>query len=216
MLVSEIATRVRKQFGDEAGIIITDADVIRWVNDAQQEIVSKVDVLQGSATAASIANVADYTFPLTYNRVHSIKYKGSRLRELNLQQAEELVPNKDDATTYPVGTPQYYWIWGNVFTLYPMPGTSEAGVLRIFYIRNPVAVTATTDTPELHVKYHPRIVEYCMAQAAELDDNEQRYSNKINQFNQNVQAELGREKTTQYYPFITDISDGESNAIDWY
>lgn len=216
MLVSEIATRVRKQFGDDAGVVITDADIIRWVNDAQLEIVGKVDVLQGSATAGTIANTADYTFPTTYNRVHSIKWRGSRLRELNLQQAEELVPNKDNASTYPTGNPQYYWIWGNVFTLYPAPATTEAGALRIFYIRNPVAVTAVGDTPELHTKYHPRLVEYCMAQAAELDENDQRYATKINQFQQGVAAESGRERTTQYYPFITDIADREENAYTWY
>lgn len=216
MLVSEIATRVRKQFGDEGAVLVTDADIIRWVNDAQLEIATKVDVLQGSATAATIANTADYTFPTTYLRIHSIKWNGRRLREINLQQAEELVPNKDDASTYPVGEPQYYWVWGNVFTLYPAPSASVAQGLRVFYIKQPTAVTAVGDTPELPVKYHPRIVEYCMAQAAELDENDNRYANKINQFNQNVQNEAGRDRTTQYYPFITDIDDREVTSVDWY
>lgn len=216
MLVSEIATRVRTQFGDKGGAMIADADIIRWVNDAQIEIVSKVDVLQGSATAATIAGQSDYTFPTTYNRVYSIKWNGQKLRELNLQQAEELVANKDDSTSYPTGNPQYYWIWGNVFTLYPAPSASVNSALRIFYIRNPTAVAAVGDTPELPNKYHPRIVEYCIAQAAELDDNEQKYANKINQFNQNVQAELGREKSTQYYPFLTDVTDAEQPSVGWY
>jgi hypothetical protein len=215
MLVSEIATRVKKQYGDEAGLIITDADIIRWVNDAQLEIASRVDVLQGSATASALASVADYTFPVTYLRIHSIKWRGKRLRELNLQQAEELIPEKDNTSTYPVGEPQYYWVWGNVFTLYPMPQLTEAAALRVFYIRTPVAVTAVGDTPELPVKYHPRIVEYCMAQAAELDENDQRYNNKISQFTQGIQNEQGRDRTTQYYPFITDIGDGESHTVDW-
>lgn len=216
MLVSEIATRVRKQFGDESGTLITDADIIRWVNDAQLEIATKVDVLQGSATAATIASTSDYTFPTTYLRIHSIKWNGRRLREINLQQAEELVPSKDNAATYPVGEPQYYWVWGNVFTLYPAPSASVAQGLRVFYIKQPTVVTAVGDTPELPVKYHARIVEYCMAQAAELDENDSRYANKINQFNQNVQNEAGRDRTTQYYPFITDIDSGEVTSVDWY
>jgi hypothetical protein len=50
MLVSEIATRVRRQFGDDVGILITDADIIRWVNDAQREIAVKANLLQVRAT----------------------------------------------------------------------------------------------------------------------------------------------------------------------
>jgi hypothetical protein len=79
-----------------------------------------------------------------------------------------------------------------------------------------VAVAAVGDTPELPLKYHQRIVEYCLAQAADLDDNEAKYSNRINQFNNNVQAELGRERSTQYYPFITDIPSQDEQTYSWY
>lgn len=55
MLVSEIATRVKRQFGDEAGAQIEDADILRWVNDAMIDIARTNNLLQISATTATTA-----------------------------------------------------------------------------------------------------------------------------------------------------------------
>lgn len=211
MLVSEIATRVRRQMGDDTSQIIQDADIIRWVNDAQLEICSSVDVLAQTSTAATIANNPDYTMPIDTNRVYSVKWQGQRLRQVSLQQAEEMYPSKDDSVNYPKGSPSVFWTWGNVISLYPAPSTTGASDLRIFYYRNPVVITATTQTPELPLDFHPRIVEYCIAQAADIDDDNTKYSVKINEFKGGIQNTLGQDREVQYYPFITDYVGEE-----WY
>ena len=38
--VSDIATDVKRTFGDEAGVQVNDTDIARWINSAQIEIVS--------------------------------------------------------------------------------------------------------------------------------------------------------------------------------
>jgi hypothetical protein len=58
--------------------------------------------------------------------------------------------------------------------------------LTLYFTRQPVQVTVVGDTPELPVQYHPRIVEYCIAQAAELDDNLAQYQLKMAQFENGV------------------------------
>ena len=36
--IQDVANRVKRTFGDESGVQVTDDDIIRWVNDAQLEI----------------------------------------------------------------------------------------------------------------------------------------------------------------------------------
>ena len=214
MLVSEIATRVRRQMGDDTSQIIQDADIIRWVNDAQMEISTTVDILAMSATAATISGVSDYTMPLDTNRIYSLKWQGQRLRQVSLQQAEELFPSKDNAAVYPQGSPSVFWTWGNIFTLYPAPSTSGNTDLRVFYYRNPAVITAVTQTPELPTEFHLRIVEYCIAQAADIDDDSNKYAVKINEFKSGVRDGIGQDREVQYYPFITDIDIIGWSTID--
>jgi hypothetical protein len=65
--------------------------------------------------------------------------------------------------------------------------------------------------PDVPKQYHPRIVEYCIAQAAELDDNMGTYQYKMNQFEKNLQslkANGEQPEGDDYYPSITYMGDG--------
>ena len=64
MNVGDVLTRVRRTFGDEAGIQITQDDVIRWINDAQREAVMQNEgLLQKVGYVASTADTQEYTLP---------------------------------------------------------------------------------------------------------------------------------------------------------
>lgn len=209
MKVSEIATRVKRQFGDEAGAQITDDDIIRWVNDAQREIAINNQLLQVRATADIVANKRDYNIPQDILRMHSVKYNGRTLSGLTIQEADELVSTHDDSTVMPSGEPTNFWVWANVITLYPTPSGNESAGLMLYYTRTPQEVVATTDTPELPVQYHNKIVDYCIAQAYELDDNMDSYALKMKQFQTGVDSL--RDDTgwaeQQFYPHITSSPD---------
>lgn len=182
MLVSEIATRVKRQFGDEAGAQITDADIIRWCNDAQREIAASNDLLQVIATTAVVAGTDQYTLPTDILTLRNVRYAGVKLRFLTPEESTTLIGT--DTTT--IGTPTHYSIFANKIDLFPAPDTTSATNLQLYYTRQPVDVTVVGDTPELPLKYHNRIVEYCIAQAYELDDNYESYEKKMKVFNDGV------------------------------
>jgi hypothetical protein len=52
--VTDIAVRVKRTFGDEAGVQIVDDDIIRWINEAQEEITNDN---QGLLEATGVANI---------------------------------------------------------------------------------------------------------------------------------------------------------------
>lgn len=214
MNVSEIATRVKRQFGDESGAQIQDADIIRWVNDGQREIAWNNDILQKRATAATVANQADYSLPTDILRLRSVKYQGMPLKGVHLQEADELLGNYETPSQVPTGVPTTFWVFAQTLHLYPTPSVGGATDLILYYTRNPSDVTVTGDSPDIPTQYHNRIVEYCIAQAYELDDNLNAAQVKLNQFQGGLERSKGEADFVpqDVYPSITSV-DGDYG--DW-
>lgn len=214
--VNQILTRVTRQFGDQAGVQIDQTDIIRWINDAQREIVLQNQLLQAIATANLIPNQAAYTLPTDMLTMRSIKCDGRKLQPLSLSDAETAIPDFDNTLTYPIDLPQQFWIWANQLVLYPSP-SSSAIQLKIYYTRQPVDVSQVSDTPELPPQYHNRIVEYCLQQAYELDENWQAADLKATQFSQGVNQLKENVDWVErdFYPMITSTDLDYSNGGGW-
>lgn len=182
MLLSEIATRVKRTFGDEAGAQITDQDIIRWANDAQREIAVNNDLLQVTATTATVAGQDQYALPPDLLTLKSVRFQGRRLSSMTSAEMGEMIGS--DAVTR--GIPTHFSVFAKKIDLYPAPDSSDPDDLQVYYTRQPMELMATTDTPELPAQYHNRIVEYCIAQAYELDDNLESSQKKMQQFEDGV------------------------------
>lgn len=203
--VSDIIARVERQFGDEANIQIEDADIIRWINDAQRELALHNNLLQARAVADSARGQAEYTLPLDVLTIRSVRYAGEKLQPLSAQEAEEHIDN-----TTETGTPSRFWVWAQRITVHPAPAAPLTGGLQIFYSRQPATVSVATDIPELPVQYHNRIVEYCLQKAYELDENWAAAQVKGQQFQEGVQELKGNVDWVErdFYPTITSLPEG--------
>ncbi len=207
MLVSEISTRVLRQFGDEANVQITDADILRWVNDAMREIALHNNLLQSRATTRLIAGQREYGLPNDVLTLRSVRYADTKLRAMAPAEAEAYIERPHDTTNR--GVPQLYWVWANRLNIWPTPDRTDANDLQIFYTRQPIPVAAVTETPELPLQYHNRIVEYCLQQAYELDENWSAAQAKQQQFQQGVEVLKGQEEYTprDFYPSIVSLPE---------
>lgn len=210
MNVQDILTRVQRNFGDTANVQIDQTDILRWINDAQREIVLANQLLQSVATSTTVAGTNTYTIPADLLTLRSIKHGGIKLRALSLTEAEQYIPNFDDTSNYPSDVPTHFWIWANQLTLYPNPSTANKE-LKIYYTRQPVAVVLLADIPELPVQYHNRLVEYCLQQAYELDENWAAADAKKTQFTTGVNNTKDNVDWAErdFYPSITSTDDNE-------
>lgn len=177
MKVSDIITRVRNIAGDTQQIQFSDASVVDWINDGVRECAIANNLLQKRATQASVANQGDYDLPPDLLKLHSVKYNQGKLRILTLEEFDAQA-NEGSFT----GTPQLAYIWAGKLTLYPAPDSSYP--LSIDYIYDPaqVSVDALDVDPPLPVGYHARLVDYCLAQVAQQDDDMNRYAVKMQEF----------------------------------
>jgi hypothetical protein len=215
LTVQKIMNRVRRQFGDTAGVQLDAQFFYDFINDAMREIVLEADLLQTTATNNSVANTATLALPTDALRIYGVSYAGSPISEVELSQARQLLEVTEGPVSagYPVGTPAQYWIWNNNIVFYPAPDSVKS--VAVYYNRNPTEVSSTADIPELPARYDNRILEYLMAKAAEFDDDMGKYQVKIQEFSMNMSKSSGEDGDSQeLYPFIS-VSPVDASYYDY-
>jgi hypothetical protein len=220
--VQDVANRVRRTFGDEGGVQIQDADILRWVNDAQLQISSdNEELLETVATSDIVLGQADYTTPTNMNVLRSLMYNNFRLRGLSFAQFNEYIDGFKATTSqggYGNGTPEVYMVYGGTITLFPTPNQNITAGLRIYYSKHPASVGTLADGLGVPDRYHNAVVQFCLQQAYELDENADMAVLKGQQFAGQVQKLKDQEKvsTTEYYPTITTMPEDATYNDDWW
>lgn len=215
MQVSDIQTRVKRQFGDESGVQVTDEDIIRWINDGMRQIVLQNETLfEKTSLTSSVASQEDYTLPADLLILRGISYRGPgdtayfRLNGYSLNEFNEYIDGWD-GSAHMQGVPVGYTIFEQKIKLFPIPADNTTDAIKIYYNRMPTEVSGPTDIPEIPTLYHETLVKYCLSQAYEIDENFEAMSAKGQQVAADVNMLRGREdwKVEEYYPNITVLSD---------
>lgn len=216
MNVTDVANRVKRTFGDEAAVQITDTDIIRWINDAQEKIVlENRGLMESTGTANVVAGTADYTAPTDLLDLRSLLYKGFRVKAMSFAEFNEYLDGfRAPASTSPYsrGIPEIFMVWNNTITLFPTPNESITDGLTIYYLRHPAQVATLADNLSVPLEYHNSIVDFCLSQAYELDEDFQKAGYKASQFNDDVTKLNDQKKWTarEYYPRITTLPEDET------
>jgi hypothetical protein len=207
-LVSDVGVAVRRQFGDESGVQITDADILRWVNDGQNEINLKNKVLKAIATTNIVASQSLYSIPVedTVN-IESIHFNGVPLRSMSYVEAEQYILLNPANDTF-AGDSLIWYEYAGSINLWPIPQSNVTNGLTILIIKAPAQVTMLSDTLQLPDKYFNSLVTYVLQQAYEMDEDWDASSFKSQQFEKGV-GELSDEggDGTLSYPVIGLVSD---------
>lgn len=220
LIVSDVLTRVQRQLGDASQAQFTQADVIRWVNDAQREFSQANDILQAMASAATVANQSAYALPANVQRFKKVLYQGGTLQGVSIEEADQLIPQNGQTTAqgFPVGTPIYYWVYAGVINLWPAPQTAGATDLTLYYTRKPVDVVNPGDSIDLPDEYMNAVVKYCITQAYELDTNYYAAELKYQTLNQDLANLKGQVNWPEQdvYPSITALSEYDYPGLGAY
>lgn len=215
MIVSDIQTRIKRQFGDESGVQVTDADIFRWINDGQRQIVlNNENLLDKTAFASSVDGQQEYSLPSDILILRSVYFKGSgelsyfRIKGYKPTEFDEYIDGWD-GTSYNEGSPMCYTIRVNKLIAFPIPESSITDAFKIYYNRKPIDVTLVGDTPDLPVAYHEALVKYCLAQAFEMDEDFEAAGAKLSDWERDVNLLRGREdwKNQETYSTITVLAE---------
>ncbi|MFY3741644.1 MAG: hypothetical protein HMLIMOIP_002102 [Candidatus Nitrosomirales archaeon] len=211
MIASDVVTRVRRIFGDDAAVQVQDADVIRWINDGQVEIVKHNDgALQKTGLIDLVAGQSSYTLPTDLLILRSLRYKYasmlsfSSIKYKNMQEFDDSIDGWD-GIAYPVSSPELFTMYEGKAILFPTPDQSVTGGLKVLYNQKPTDVVLVSDALALPLIYHNTLLKYCMWQASLLDEDHDPAAMYRNDFQSDMDLLLTRETTEAVatYPTIT-------------
>ena len=207
----DVITRVKTQFGDNSGAQLTDSTIIRWINDGQQEIVNNNAILKAAKTSNIVAGQAEYTFPEDKVQYIEAIYVNNRpVKNLSPQSFRDFILSDDPDTVASSKYPDVWYERAGVITFYPTPNESFTNGLKLEYVEMPAAVTATDSPLGVPDRYLNNLVNYCMMQALEYDENYSAAQYKLVQFRDGLDRLSYKENISQtdMYPSVSpDIND---------
>lgn len=209
---ADVAAQVKRAFGDEAGVQITDSDILRWINHALQEINAKNKVLKTRSTSPLTKGTSTFsTDGLFIHQVQTLHLDGHPVGNRSFQEAEEYIL-KHDPTGQAQGRPQMWYSWGQEIYFWPSP--HQDYVLSIYYIAVPQNLANMSDKIPFPDIYLNRVIEYVMAQAYELDEDNENSGFKLQQMEAGLDQQHGEDRAQNiHYGMITVLP--EDGGYGW-
>lgn len=205
--MQDVLRAVKRQFGDESGVQITDEDILRWTNDGQREINTKNKIIKAKATGNFTPGQADYPLPIEdAAEIISIHVQDVPITALTYPEAQQYIMSKvsENAT----GIPTLWYMFAGVMTFWPRPSSDLR--FSVLYVQNPTQVVTTTSPLGIPDKYYNTLIQYVLAQAYEMDEDWDASTYKAQQFSQTLDLMADEETTgtSLVYPTIT--------VVDYY
>lgn len=152
MEVDTVLRKVKRQFGDEYGIIINDLDIYDWITEAQLKIIRET-----TANDLTVSRAAN-TFPVAItDRVH-VKRVAINNRALTPTSLSEV--DLSDLATSTEGYPLYWYVDDSSVKLWPNPKSTDTYNVLITYSKLPTPLTLVAPYLEFH--NYPTSPEYAV------------------------------------------------------
>jgi hypothetical protein len=199
----QVATDVQEKFGDTGQVQITDAMILRWINDGQREIASNDLPLNGTAVSNLLAGVSTYdltTITAKVRNILQVQVNGQFIELLQFPEFSQFVrSNTDQSSTSSIGT-----IWNGALRLWPVPSASIVGGLVIDYSAYPDEISALSQPITVPDRFFRALCDWVLSQALELDENYDAAQVKLGHYENRVTKQLGRthESPSDYYHVV--------------
>jgi hypothetical protein len=202
-LVQDVLTHVKRQFGDESGTQISDADIVRWINEGQLSIASESRFYKSTATSPSVAGQDTYPFStakivaidaLQYNGVPVDYTSFSSFQENYAKYANTMDPN--------LTMPAVWYEYAGDLVLFPAPRENNV-TIKIYYSAYPPVVSVVNDPLVIPDTMYDTLLAYCMEQAYKLDDDLSSSQVMREHRKEELADSRGRNVSETSYPSIT-------------
>jgi hypothetical protein len=208
---TDVADRVRAQFGDVSGAQLADSAILRWINDGQREIVNSNPILRATKLSDIVAGQQDYTFPGDkVLAIEAIYVSGYPVKNVSPQAAREYIISIDPTALLNAERPEVWYERAGVITFYPVPNKSITNGLKMEYVKVPANITTFASVLTVPDRYFNELVNYVISQALEMDENYDAASYKNRQFRDGLDRLNLKENLSQtdlYQSILPDALD---------
>lgn len=203
----DVSDRVRSTFGDTSGAQVTDAMMIRWINDGQDEIINNNPVLKGTKYSDYTAGQTEYTFPTdAVQYIEAVYIDGRPIKNLTPQEFREYVLQLDPKAVAVSDYPAVWYERNGVITFYPKATVTYVNGFKLEYVKSPADINTISTSTYLSIpdRYMMQLVDYVMSQALQLDENYTAAQYKTAQFREGLDRLSQKENISQLdaYPVV--------------
>lgn len=212
----DVSDRVKVLFGDTSGSQITDAMIIRWINDGQQEIVNNNAILKDTKFSNIVAGQGDYSFPSDrVQYIEALYIDGRPVRNVSPQEFREFILREDPNLMAKADIPILWQERAGIITFYPTPEKDFENGLKMEFVKQPVAITTIGPSFLLSIpdRYLNELVNYVMSQALEMDENFNAAELKRGQFREGLDRQYLRENTSQISKYPQVLPDPDDYLV---
>ena len=201
---SDIASAVKRTFGDESGVQVVESDIMRWVNEAQLEIAMKQRILKAVSTGNIVAGTWAYPFPIERAiHIESIQVAGVRIKPATMTEVEETILSEDPTRVQTNRIPVLWYEYAGIINFWPTPAEDLTGGVSIFYVAAPAEITSLSDMLGLPDRYYQAMLDLVLARAYEMDENFDAVVLKQQQADNSLTSFVNEEQTSQHRTFGT-------------
>lgn len=212
----DVADRVRAIFGDTSGAQIDDETMLRWINDGQQEIVNNNAILKDTKITSIVAGTSDYSFPTDrVQYIEAVYVDGRPIKNLSPQETREYILSQDPSKSAVADVPEVWYERAGLISFYPTPNKDFVNGFKLEYVKMPTAVTSIATDRILSVpdRYLNELVNYCTAQALELDENYTAAEYKSKQFRDGLDRLSMKENISQFDLYVQVMPDPDDYRV---
>lgn len=172
--------RVRVRIDEPTSRFWADTDIMQWVNEATRDIARRTESLQASTTITAVAGTQQYTLPNDTLRVYRVEWSrdgatGTTVIPLEYRDFASMDSVWWTSQKSSQGDPYWFTMWGfppNLkLVLYPIPSTSIAAGITVYYYRLALQVTTGSDLVEVPDGYKDLVDDYCEFSALRKDSD---------------------------------------------
>lgn len=207
--VDDVNKWVKRQFGDESGVQITDTDILMWLNQGQLEIANLAKAIQATARSDYTAGQFMYSYPaVDAIEVVALNINGIPIAGVEFQFAQEWIATNDPYRTMTSATPTYWWRFADKLYFWPTADTTYPNGMEFFYIKTPTPLVNSSDFLGLPDKYFEALVQYVLSKAYELDEDHQMSQAAAQAYSDRLGLSFEEDRgETLYYPKLSVVED---------
>ena len=208
----QLADEVIQKFGDIGMVQISTAMLLKWINNGQRKMASDTPFVEGSSATAIVAGQSAYDLgtllaSARIQSINSIIVDGVPIEVVPWSRYQKFVPNGPvGSANAPIkGIPTLGAIWGSVLSLYPVPSTTIANNIVIYYHAFPADLVALANQLTVPDRYFNALVEYVFAQSLLMDENFAAAEQMLTHHESSLarQATGGASTPTEFYTGVT-------------
>ena len=189
MDVATALVRIKRQFGDEYDVIITNLDIYGWIHDAE------LDIIRASGSNDSTITVSASAFPSSIPdsvNIRRVSVAGVAVIPTSKEEMDLLAISEEAK-----GGANYWYKYNKQVYIWPTDAT-DTRQFKITYSKTPALMTGdpTANSFTVPEVYHEDIIKYCLGKAHNKNNNQAAEKTQMEIYDRNIALRRDENQST--------------------